>query len=69
MKYRAMAKWYIFEAAKRSIPDYDWDARHLGEGFNDGKPLTTGEMNKFIEVLNDELDHMEQDLHNRKIIA
>lgn len=68
MKYRAMAKWYIFEKAKQAIPDFEWDAERLGSGFGNGKPLTTGQMNKFIETMNDELNRMEDDLRRQRII-
>lgn len=55
MKYRAMAKWWAYEMAKRHVGPTSL-AEHLGAGWKeDQKPLSEGELKKFEEAYEAEL--------------
>jgi hypothetical protein len=67
MKYRAMAKHFIYESAVNREPRSDLDG--LVEGHT-GKPeLTPGEYEKFLEAWRTELDKMREKLEIQQIIV
>ena len=64
MKYRAMAKHFILEAARlnREVQPPD------GNRFGDNKDFTPKQTKKLQEEVDKELDRMETKLRNKKII-
>lgn len=65
MKYRAMAKHYIYEMAKQSIPTHESAGIVSGEV----RTFTEGQLSKFVRALNEELEAMRVKLVKKGIIV
>lgn len=58
MKYRAMAKRFIFDTAKNATPTTE-DGEYLTP---EGKAFTDRQLDKFVDAISRELDRLERKL-------